>query len=265
MTVASVRERSLPHRRSRPFSALARVELLMFLREPFAVFFTLLLPVALQLVFAAAFGEYDVEGVPTSSLQLAGITVIVASYLGLMGIPIVMAEYREAGVIRSMRIVPIRFRSFVLAHVSVEVLMFLTSVTLCVLATAAIFGLVFRGSVAAFLLLVAAELFTFLSLGFAIASLGTSPRTSQAIGAFLYFFFLFTSGASVPRDQFPEGLQVVLDKLPVSMLLDRLQDVWIGRFEWRSTVVAVSALTVVGSVAALVAVRGFDTTAGRTA
>lgn len=249
--------------RPRPFVALARVELLMFLREPFAVFFTLVLPIALQLIFAAAFGHFDEEGVPVSSLQLAGIALIVSSYLGLMGVPIVMAEYREMGVLRAFRVVPIRLRDFVMAHVSIEVLMFIVAMASCVAATAAIFGLTAPRQPSPFVLLVLASVAAFLSLGFAVASLGSSPRTSQAIGAFLYFFVLFTSGASIPRDQLPDGLRSLFDLLPASMLLDQLQHAWTGLATWGDVGAALAVMTTVTLVSAVFAVRNFDASVAR--
>jgi len=242
----------------RAYRAFTRVELIMFLREPFAVFFTLVLPVGLQLIFGAAFGKYEIDGVPTSSLQLAGIALMVASYLGLMGIPIVMAEYRELGVLRAFRIVPARFSQFILAHVTVEVLMFTASLATCFLATAFVFGIVFHGSVVQFGLVLAATLVMFLALGFAISSIGASARTSQAIGASLYFLSLFTSGAAIPREQMPDTLRSVLDKFPSSILLDRLQNSWTGTEGWGPSLAAVAIALCIAAAAVRFATKRFD-------
>jgi ABC-2 type transport system permease protein len=251
--------------RPRPLAALTRVELLMFLREPFAVFFTLVLPVALQLIFAAAFGHYETAGVPVSSLQLTGITLMVSSYLGLMGVPIVMAEYRQMGVLRAFRIVPIRLRHFIAAHVTVEVMMFLAAMLATAVATAAVFGLTLPRHPLQFVVLAASGLASFLALGFAIASLGSSPRTSQAIGAFMYFGSLFTSGASIPRDQLPEGLRSVFDRLPASMLLDQLQHAWTGVANWSAVGAAVVAMTAITALSTLLAIKRFDTSVASSA
>lgn len=245
------------------YGALTRVETLMFLREPFAVLFTIALPVGLHLIFAASFGRYDELGIPLSSLGLTGITLMVASYLGLMGVPIVIAEYREMGVIRSLRVTPLRLRTFVAAHVTVEVGMCALSLALCYTVTALGFGLEFRGSVVALLVLTTALLLTFLALGFAISSLGFSARTSQALGASMYFLSLFTSGATIPRSQFPSGLRAVFDRMPASVLLDQLRDTWAGQQTWSGFVVAITVLAVVAAGAVVVAVRGFVATAGR--
>jgi ABC-2 type transport system permease protein len=244
--------------RPRPFLALTRVELLMFLREPFAVFFTLVLPTSLQLIFAAAFGDFREQGVPMSSLQLAGIALMVSSYLGLMAVPIVMAEYRGIGVLRALRIVPIRRRDFMMAHVSVEVMMFLAAMVLCFGTTAVIFGLTFPRNPVQFIVLVAGGISGFIALGFAIASLGSSPRTSQAVGAFLYFFVLFTSGASIPRDQLPEGLKAVCDRLPASMLLDQLQNAWTGLATWDEVILAFAVISIVTAISVLLTTKNFD-------
>jgi ABC-2 type transport system permease protein len=66
------------------------------------------------------------------------------------------------------------------------------------------------------------------TLGFAVVGVCVSPRTTQAVGSVLFFLMLFTSGAAIPRRQFPPWLQEATDYVPLSHLVDLLTDAWVG-------------------------------------
>ena len=98
-------------------TALARltlVELKLFVRDPAAAFFTLLLPLILLVLNA--------NPTPAVEERLPGLCVLVLATAGLMWLPEVIASYRERGILRRQRLAPIGPLVIVGAHTGVQVL-----------------------------------------------------------------------------------------------------------------------------------------------
>lgn len=233
-------------------------EMRLFLREPFAFFFTLLFPLLLLLVLGTSFGQFPaVAGFRVVDVLVPSIISTVAAYLGLMAIPIIFAEHRELGILRRFRATPLTFGTIVAVHTLVEFLMLMASATLLVLLGRVVFQARFGGNAAlvvAVLLLGAVSLF---SVGFALAGLVKTSRTAQAVGAVFFFPMMFTSGAALPREQFPPWLQEVTDFLPLTRVVETLTPAWTGEplRGFQSSLVILLGIAVVAIVIARAAFR----------
>ena len=98
------------------------VETKLFLREPTGLFFTLLFPVMVLLLFTAIFGNGQIPG----NRGLRMIDVMAPSYTGmvigtaaLIGLPITLAGYRQQGTLRRLRATPLHPSVILAAHVLV--------------------------------------------------------------------------------------------------------------------------------------------------
>ncbi|MCL6626272.1 MAG: ABC transporter permease, partial [Alicyclobacillus shizuokensis] len=82
-------------------------EILLFVREPFAMFFTLLFPVILLLLFGSVYGHYDMHnGFRFIDIYIPSLFAMVIANLGLISIPITLAEYRERGILKHYQVTP---------------------------------------------------------------------------------------------------------------------------------------------------------------
>lgn len=213
-----------------------RIELAMFLREPAAVFFTLVLPMLL-LVFNAAADPWPTlraSGLSTADGIAPGLILMVMLTAGLMALPETLAGYRERGVLRRLQVSPMRPWQVLGAHAGSQALV--TAVGLTVLATLAIaaYGARLPGGVglAALALALVIALAAVLGVGFLIAGAAPTTRTAQAVGAALYFPAIFVSGAVIPREGLPAAVQAIGDWLPFSYLVQAVRTAWWdGRFD----------------------------------
>jgi len=232
---------------------LIAVEFKLFLREPMAVFFSLLFPILLLLVLGTAFGSYPaMPGFRVIDLITAGVIAMVIGHLGLMGIPIAISEYREQGVLKRYRVSPLPLRNLVLSHVSVQFALLLIVSLLIVIVAELVFDIRFDGNLGLVVLAITISAFSMFTLGFAIVGIFSSPRTVQAVGSAIFFVMLFTSGAAIPRREFPAWLQKVTDYVPLTHVVELLQGLWIGeplRAQW----VALTVLLGIAIAAFLVA------------
>jgi ABC-2 type transport system permease protein len=208
---------------------LARIELKLYLREPVAVFFTLVFPLIPLLLSGLLFGAQEaMPGFRVIDVYVPALIAMVVAYSGLMGIPIALSEYREQGVLKRFRASPLRLSTVLFAHVAVQVGALLASAAVIVAVAQLAFGLRFAVRPAPLLLVGALGCAALFTLGFAVVGLCSGPRNTQAVGSVLFFAMLFTSGAAIPRRQFPPWLQRATDWVPLSHLVDALTDVWVG-------------------------------------
>lgn len=213
----------------RQFVALSVMETKLALREPFAVFFALAFPIMLVLMFGAAFGDFPAStGFRVSDVSVPSTIALVGAYLGFMGIPIVFAEYREMGVLRRFRVSPLSMATLLAAHIVAQLMLLITATILVIVVTAAVFGLRFGGNVFGFVAVLTLCVFALFAVGFALAGRVSSSRAAQGLGSMVFFPLLFTSGAAVPRSQFPPWLQDATEWLPLTRVVETLEDAWIG-------------------------------------
>lgn len=244
---------------SRQLRALTLVEIRLVLREPFAVFFALAFPVMIVLLFGAAFGQFPAApGFRAVDVSVPSTVALVGAYLALMGIPIVFAEYREMGVLRRFRVSPLPMATLFAAHVMAQLMLLVLATALVIVVTVLVFGLRFGGNPAAVVGVLTVCIFSLFAIGFALAGLVSSSRAAQGLGSLVYFPLLFTSGATVPRDQFPPWLQDATEWLPLTRVVESLTDAWIGAPIDSALVISLAGMMLVGVLALALARRKFN-------
>lgn len=208
---------------------LIAVELRLFLREPVAVFFSLVFPFIPLLVIGSLFGRGPaMPGFRVIDVYVPALIAMVIAYLGLMSIPIALSQYREQGVLKRYRASPLSLTSVLVAHIAVQFSVLAVVSALMVLVAELAFGLRYAGHPALIVMTVAVGCASMFTLGFALVGAFSSPRATQAVGSVLFFVMLFTSGAAIPRRQFPPWLKDVTDYVPLSHLVDALTAAWVG-------------------------------------
>jgi ABC-2 type transport system permease protein len=226
-TVAGERPLRAPRERS-PIELVlhqARYDLLAFVRNRQARFFTVALPILFLVIFVSVFGNDTIHstGVKTSTYYVPGISalaVIAASFVNLV---ISITTQRESGVLKRRRTTPMPAWALIAAR-TLTVMAISLSVMAVVLVigtvaygvsvrTAAIPGIAITG------LLGAA---TFSCLGYALSTLiesaDAAQPTTQAITLPLYFI----SGVFVPNVNLPTWLLDIAKVFPVQHLADGL-------------------------------------------
>ena len=224
------------------------VEAKLFLREPAAVFFTLLLPLLLLVLNAGAPSSTGIPGVTVADVLVPGYVAMVMATAGIMALPETIATYRERGILRRMRLTPLASWKVLVAHGGVQLAV--TAVGLVVLVVAA----TITADVtlpAAWVRLTATGLLAMasvLAIGFLLASVLPTARTTRAVAAAVYFPMIFLSGAVMPRDQLPELAQTVGSVVPLTFAVSALRDAWVGAGVNPADLGILAAVTVVSVV-----------------
>jgi ABC-2 type transport system permease protein len=240
----------------RSFVTLARVEFLLLMREPAAVAFTLMLPLVL-LALNGGDGnrpDPDLGGHGLIDLLLPGYLVYVMATSAVMALPETLADYRDRGILRRLRVSPLRPWQIIGAHAVTHVAMIVVGLVLLAVVGGLAFNLRAPAGLAATALAVTVAAASILATGFVLASVLPTVRTTQAVAAALYFPAIFISGAVFPRVAQPEFAQRIGDFLPLTYAVEAIRTAWTT-----GTVhlTAVGICAVVSAVFAAVALRTF--------
>ena len=209
---------------------LTWTEAKLFLREPAAVFFTLLFPLLLLLIFGSIFGNAPIgdTGFGSVDRSVPGYIAIMIGALSLIGVPITLATYREKGILRRFRVTPLPTGLFLAAHGLVALVMVLVGTGLVIGTGIALFDLRLPASSLGVVGATVLGSLSFLALGFLLGGTLPTARTAQAVGMALFFPMLFLSGAALPRMLFPDLLMQISLYFPLTHVVTLIQNVWMG-------------------------------------
>jgi ABC-2 type transport system permease protein len=201
------------------FTSLTRSELRLFLREPQLVFFTMAFPTLLIVILGSipSFREpsADLGGLRVIDLYVPIAVVFVTAMLALQVAPLVLAGYRERGVLRRLATTPARPVALLGAQLTLNLATAVASVILVLLVGRLGFGVRLPGKFGLFVvafLLTAAAVF---ALGLVVAALAPSGKAANTIGTLLFFPSMFFAGLWLPREAMPRILQRIGDFTPL--------------------------------------------------
>lgn len=202
-------------------------EVLLLLREPVAIFFSLAFPLVIYFFIGAPYADQEVKpGIKFIDMMFPTLIGTVGANLLLMGMPVYFAELRARGVDRRYRSIPLPGMVFALSIVGAMLLLVAMASALIVVVVGVAHGVrneIFTPEFISMNLLLLAWL---CALGYFLGSLNVGSRTTQAISAALFFLMFFGSGAAAPLEGLPSWLQTVTEFNPLRHWFDLLTGVY---------------------------------------
>jgi ABC-2 type transport system permease protein len=198
---------------------VVRIETRLFLREPVGLLWGYLLPVIAFTVMAVAPAtskpQADLGGLTFAQVYLPIIAIISMAMLALMGLPAVLASYRERGVLRRLSVTPLRPWRLLAAQVGIHLVVGLVAaVTLLVVASLTFDG-GFPGRAVGWLIAYPLMAVSLLGLATLIAALVPSGKLASGIGSLLFFPLMFLAGLWWPQSQMPPVLRTISEYSPL--------------------------------------------------
>ena len=249
-----------------------RAQLVTFRRTPIALFFTILLPLVMLVLFNALFGDNTVETEegewPVNQFYaggLAAFTAVGATYTNLANmVPI----RREEGVLKRWRGTPLSGAAYLAGFVG-------ASIVIASIGAAIMLGMgviaydleIEAAKVPALLVTFFVGVFTFSALGLAVAGLVPNARSAAAVANATILPLAFVSNIFIPLEDPPRWVEAVGNFFPLKPFAVSFQDtlnpfVEAPGFNWDK----LAWVALWGLAGALVAVRFFkweSTTGGR--
>ena len=239
----------------RGLSKLIKMQFVLFLREPIALFFTLAFPSLLLVLFGAIYGNkpqpaFYGHNFGTVDTMVPAYVGLIIGTIALMSIPIDVAGNRDAGVLRRYRATPLRPMAYLVASVVVYFLVALLGMAFLVAIGKLAFDLHMAGSWLSVIAGFTLSALAFYAAGYLLASVAPTARVAQTVGMVIFFPMMFLSGAGMPIQMMPEGVRRISDVLPLTYVVQLMQGLWFGE-SWGShltPVVVLVGLLVVGVV-----------------
>lgn len=207
------------------------MEAKLFLREPIGAFFTLIFPLMMLFLFGSIYGNTPSEyfnGLGTVDISIPAYTAMIIATTGLVGLPITVSSYREKGILRRLRTTPINILVILFAQVVVLFLMTLIGMAFLIIAGILVYQMRFNGNVLNVFLGFSLSSLSFFAIGFLLAGLLPTARTTQIVGMVVLYPMLFISGAGFPKELLPESIIKISKFLPLTYVVNLLRGLWIG-------------------------------------
>ena len=203
----------------------ARYDLLAFLRNGQARFFTLILPLIFLVIFVSVFGNNTVgtTGVKASTYYVPGISalaVIAASFVNLV---ISITAQRENGILKRRRATPVPAWVLIAGRTLTAMSISLVVMTVVVLVGRFAYGVHLPTSTIPGIALTAiVGSATFCILGYALSTAVNSEDAAQPMVQAIMLPLYFISGVFIPNVNLPSWLRHVAKFFPVQHLADGL-------------------------------------------
>lgn len=214
--------------------ALTRSEWRLYLRDPAAAFFALVLPLVVLVVLMQVFGntpdpgDVAFRGRGPSDFYVPGYLALAVSAVGLFGLPVRLTSYDESGVLRRFAASGMAPSTLFAAEAAVGSVV--GTLGAGVMLAVAFGGYPLDGPVDVVGVAVGFVLATamFLGVGLLLGAVLRTSRAAQSAGLVLFFLGLFLSGTGPPRELLGGGLGLVGDALPTTYAVQAMQDPWLG-------------------------------------
>ncbi|MEO1060330.1 MAG: ABC transporter permease [Actinomycetota bacterium] len=232
------------------FAALARTELKLLRREPVVLVFTLVFPIVTVLVLGGVFDPDDpaFAGAAPDDYYVAGYLGIVIAAVGLIGLPVQLAGYRERGVLRRLAASPFPSWMVPLAQLAVGMVLVAAGMV-ALLATAGVAYDVSAPEQPVRVVLGAiVGAAAILSVGLLLGRLLPSARAAQAVGLVLFLPQMLLSRTGPPPEAMDGALRTVSDWLPLTHVVAAVQDPWLGYGDGGRHLLAVVGILIAATV-----------------
>jgi ABC transporter DrrB family efflux protein len=210
---------------------LARRNLLVWLKVPAFIAFTVIQPVMFTLLFRYVFGGAIKTGVPGGYVDylLPGVIGQTAAFTSF-GTAISLAQEAQTGVIDRLRSMPIARSAVLLGRLGADLVRLLITVIIMIGVGYAV-GFRFRGGVGGAFGLLGLSLLLGLATCCISAFIGLAIRDEESVQAFglIWVFPLtFVSSAFVPIATMPGWLQAFANNQPITQMVDAMRALALG-------------------------------------
>lgn len=213
------------------FFKMLKVEGKLSIRDMNMIIFAIIMPIIVLVILGIIYGNKPAaEGVNYTFLEqsFGAICSIAICAGGLMGLPLVVSEYRERKILKRFQVTPVSPAMILFVHLCIYTLYAAISVVIVWLTAKLFWGFEMKGSVGLFIVGWLFVLIAILSIGMLVGGISKDTKVASVIACVLYFPMLIFSGATLPYEVMPKGMQKVVDILPMTQGIKILKAAVLG-------------------------------------
>lgn len=213
------------------FRTLLKNEFKLNIRNMNMVIFAVIMPLIVLIILGFIYGTKPAaDGAAYTFMEqsFGALCCISICAGGLMGLPLVVSEYRERKILKRFQVTPISPAKLLLVEFLIYVIYCIVSMLTLFLAAMLFWKIKIHGS---FLLFLGSWLLTMvstLSIGLLVGGIAKNMKSASVIACILYFPMLIFSGATLPFEVMPIIMQKIIGVLPLTQGMQLMKAAFLG-------------------------------------
>lgn len=188
--------------------------------------------------------------------SFGAITTIAICAGGVMGLPLVVSDYRQRKILKRFKVTPISPIIILAVQVTIYALYSIVSLILVYFVAMVFFDYQLNGSWLQFLGAYLLVMISIFSIGVLVGGMAPNGKIASVIASILYFPMLIFSGATLPYEIMPATLQKAADILPLTQGIKLLKAISLG-LPIHSVFVPVFVMIIIAIICTAISIRFF--------
>lgn len=213
------------------FGKMLKIEGKLSIRDMNMVIFAIIMPVVILIILGFIYGNKPAfEGADYSFIEqsFGALSTIAICAGGLMGLPILISDYRERKILKRFKVTPISPTMILFVHLMIYTIYSAVSVVLLWVFAKLFWNFGMRGSYITFFIGWLVVLISIFSIGMLVGGIARNSKTASVIASVMYFPMLVFSGATVPYEIMPVQVQKVANIMPLTQGIKILKAATLG-------------------------------------
>lgn len=215
----------------RTFRTMLKNEMKLSLRDMNMVIFAICIPLMVLVILGIIYGNnpaFEGAGYTFLEQSFGALTTIAVCAGGVMGLPLVVSDYRSRKILKRFKVTPISPAMILAVQVVIYTIYSVASLIMLYAVSAIFWDFRMAGSPLVFLGGYALVMLSIFSIGMMVGGISPNSQTASVIASLLYFPMLIFSGATLPYELMPSALQRIADILPLTQGIKLLKAASLG-------------------------------------
>ena len=243
----------------RSFITMLKTELKLSLRGVDMFIFAICMPIVVLVAIGIIYGSKPAfEGANYTFLEqsFGAITSIAICAGGVMGLPLVVSDYRSKHILKRFKVTPIDPIVILLVQVVIYALYSLVSMSSLFLVAKLFFKFNMQGSVLNFILGWLLVMISMFSIGIMVGGISKDSKIAGVIASALYFPMLIFSGATIPYEVMPNIMKNIVDVFPLTQGIKILKSAILGQ-SVENIIIPIFTMLIIAVICSTVAIKFF--------
>ena len=241
------------------FITMLKTELKLSLRGMDMFIFAICMPIVVLVAIGVIYGSKPAfEGANYTFLEqsFGAITSIAICAGGVMGLPLVVSDYRSKHILKRFKVTPVNPIVILLVQVTIYALYSLVSMISLFLVAKLFFKLNIQGSILNFILGWLLVMISMFSIGIMVGGISKDSKIAGVIASALYFPMLIFSGATIPYEVMPNIMKNIVDVFPLTQGIKILKSAILGQ-SVENIIIPIFTMLIIAVICSTVAIKFF--------
>ena len=241
------------------FITMLKTELKLSLRGMDMFIFAICMPIVVLVAIGIIYGSKPAfEGANYTFLEqsFGAITSIAICAGGVMGLPLVVSDYRSKHILKRFKVTPVNPIVILLVQVTIYALYSLVSMISLFLVAKLFFKLNIQGSILNFILGWLLVMISMFSIGIMVGGISKDSKIAGVIASALYFPMLIFSGATIPYEVMPNIMKNIVDVFPLTQGIKILKSATLGQ-PVENIIIPIFIMLIIAAICSIVAIKCF--------